>query len=120
MGTVNPLHTVQSASLASTSNSFGRQQGASGITGGIPVEKKSAAADKDHKAIEGAVAELKKRLDKQGGDLSVALDQGTGVMVMRVIDNQTGEVVKQMPAQELLDVDLNMEKIIGLLVDNQA
>ena len=65
-------------------------------------------------------AELVTRLQEADKDLSVAVDEGTGVMVVRVTDNQTGEVVKQIPAQEFIDAELNMERIVGLIIDDQA
>ena len=65
-------------------------------------------------------AELESRLQEAGNDLSVAVDEGTGMMVVRVTDNQTGEVVKQIPAQEFIDAELNMERIVGLIIDDQA
>ena len=52
--------------------------------------------------------------------LHPAVDDQTGMMVVRITDNVTGEVVKQLPPQEILDADVNMEKIVGLLVDSLA
>ena len=119
MGTINPLQTVPSASVANTSDSFERSQGGETVKREIAVEKKATTVDKEQKVLVGAMAELK-ALAKQGGDFSVALDQGSGVLVMRVTDNKTGEVIKQLPTQELLEADLNIQKIIGLFIDNQA
>ncbi len=44
----------------------------------------------------------------------------TGMIVVRITDVSTGEIVKQVPPQELMDADLNMEKIVGLLVDDEG
>ena len=54
------------------------------------------------------------------GDFSVSVDGETGMIVVRITDQVTGEILKQIPPQELVDADLNMERIIGLLVDDEA
>lgn len=42
------------------------------------------------------------------------------MIIVRITDEVTGEIVKQIPPQELLDAGLSMEKIVGLLVDDRA
>ena len=65
-------------------------------------------------------AELTSALEHVEGDFSVSVDHDTGMIVVRITDVSTGEIVKQVPPQELMDADLNMEKIIGLLVDDEG
>lgn len=65
-------------------------------------------------------AELDSALQQAEGDFSVSVDRATGMIVVRITDQATGEIVKQIPPQELLDADVNMEKIVGLLVDDRA
>jgi len=65
-------------------------------------------------------AELDSALQQLEGDFSVSVDRVTGMIVVRITDQATGEIVKQIPPQELLDADVNMEKIVGLLVDARA
>ena len=57
---------------------------------------------------------------KNIGNFSVSIDDSAGILVMRITDPTTGEIVKQVPSQQLLDADVNMDKIIGLLVDDMA
>ena len=40
--------------------------------------------------------------------------------VVRITDRETGEVIKQLPPQELVEGDIRMKKIVGLFVDDQA
>ena len=65
-------------------------------------------------------AELDSALQQAEGDFSVSVDRATGMIVVRITDQATGEIVKQIPPQELLDADVNMERIVGLLVDDKA
>jgi len=65
-------------------------------------------------------AELDSALKKLDGDFSVSVDRESGMVVVRITDEVTGEIVRQIPPQELLDADHSMEKIVGLLVDDRA
>ncbi len=65
-------------------------------------------------------AELNKALEPVNGDFSVSVDGDTGMVVVRIKDADTGDVMKQIPPQQLLDANANMDKIIGLLVDDLA
>ena len=64
--------------------------------------------------------ELHKALEPVNGDFSVSVDGDTGMVVVRIKDADTGDVMKQIPPQQLLDANANMDKIIGLLVDDLA
>ena len=50
----------------------------------------------------------------------VSVDDDSGMMVVRITDTETGEIVRQAPPQQILDANVSMEKIIGLLVNDQA
>ena len=63
---------------------------------------------------------LEAALKQVQGVFSVSVDGDTGMIVVRISDKETGEIVKQIPPQELMDADLSMERIIGLLIDDEA
>ncbi|MDE0965642.1 MAG: flagellar protein FlaG [Candidatus Latescibacteria bacterium] len=69
---------------------------------------------------EALVKDLNSALEKVDGDYSVSVDNETGMVVVRITDAETGELVKQLPAQQVLDVSISVEKIIGLLVNDQG
>ena len=69
---------------------------------------------------EALVKELNSALEKVDGDYSVSVDNDTGMVVVRITDVETGELVKQVPPQQVLDVSMSVEKIIGLLVNDQG
>ncbi len=70
--------------------------------------------------VKQAAAELHKALQQQSSDLSVSVDETTGTMVVRITDNNTGEVVKQIPPKQLMEANISMNKIVGLLIDDQV
>ena len=74
----------------------------------------------DPQVTEKLAARLDAALSNVDGDFSVSVDGDSGMVVVRILDTTTGEIVKQVPPQELLDADISMERIIGLLVDDEA
>ena len=101
----NPAETVSDSSAPS-----GNQ---SPVTGSVAVQP-------DLRTVERLAAELGTALNRLEGDFSVSVDRDSGTMVVRITDQATGEVVRQIPSKELLEADRSMERIVGLIVDDQA
>jgi uncharacterized FlaG/YvyC family protein len=70
--------------------------------------------------VQQLAAELGTALNQLEGDFSVSVDRDSGMVIVRITDEVTGEIVRQIPPRELLEADRNMERIVGLLVDDQA
>ncbi|MFP6591293.1 MAG: flagellar protein FlaG [Candidatus Latescibacterota bacterium] len=95
------------------SNSSAPSGNQSPVTGSVAVQP-------DLRTVERLAAELGTALNSLKGEFSVSVDQDSGTMVVRITDQATGEVVRQIPSKELLEADRSMERIIGLIVDDQA
>ena len=52
--------------------------------------------------------------------LRFAVHEDTGRTVVRIIDEETNEVVREVPPEELLDVAAKMEQMMGMLLDENA
>ena len=95
--------------------------------GTTPLEGKDASAGGSIKArpmdqedTNALAKELNETLKQVDDNFSVSVDNDTGMMVVRITDSQTGEVVRQVPPQQVLDANVSVERIIGLLVNDQA
>ena len=102
----NPAGTVSDSSAPSGNQS-------SPVTGSVAVQP-------DSRTVQQLAAELGTALNRLEGDFSVSVDRDSGTMVVRITDQATGEVVRQIPSKELLEADRSMERIVGLIVDDQA
>ena len=69
---------------------------------------------------EALAKELNDALEQIDGNYSVLVDGDTGMVVVRITDTETGELVKQVPPEHVLDISMSVDKIIGLLVNDQA
>ncbi|KPA14005.1 flagellar protein FlaG protein, partial [Candidatus Magnetomorum sp. HK-1] len=52
--------------------------------------------------------------------LRFAVHEDTGKFVIRVIDEQTNEVVREVPPENLLDLAAKMEEMMGMLYDEKV
>ena len=101
------------------------QRSRQGGTGSSEVKNPNAgqtarAEPMDIEQAKGLAQKLNQALSQIDGNFSVSVDDATGMMVVRITDTDTGEIVKQVPPQRILDANVSMEKIIGLLVNDQA
>ena len=89
-----------------------------------PTERKSSEGmeiqDLGAKEIQALADNLNEALSQGDSNVSVSVDDSTGMVVVRITDTSTGEIVKQIPPQQLLDADVSVEKIIGLLVNDEV
>lgn len=77
-----------------------------------PEEQAQALQDASRKANQ-AVAGLR-------SDLQFSVDDTTGSNVVKVVDVKTKEVIRQIPAQEMLVIAKRLDELQGLLIKEQA
>lgn len=49
--------------------------------------------------------------------VSFSIDQRTNKVIIRVIDGESNEVIRQIPPEEMLRVSAHMDELLGLLFD---
>ena len=64
--------------------------------------------------------EIGKALQSTAHGLEFSVDSRSGSVIMRVVDSQTGEVIRQVPSEELLVVARTLDKLKGILLHRQA
>jgi flagellar protein FlaG len=57
---------------------------------------------------------------KLASNLLFSLDQETGKTVIKIVDSQTNEVIRQIPSEEVLAIARNLDRIEGLLLKQKA
>jgi len=53
-------------------------------------------------------------------DLDIQFDKGTGRTVVRVLSRETGEVIREIPPKELLELASKMKEMAGVLLNKSA
>jgi flagellar protein FlaG len=85
----------------------------------VPSDVSKAGAP-TREVVAKAAEQIQNFVKSMGRDLSFSIDKTTGYHVVRVVDPNTGEVVRQLPSKELLDIAQSMENLHNGLVSQKA
>jgi flagellar protein FlaG len=88
----------------------------------MPTESNNSLGEKENNEIEvkNAVAKINKVLEGEGSHLQYEKHDVLNQMIIRVIDNNTNEVIKEIPSKKILDMVAKMCEMAGVLVDKKA
>ncbi|RJF98625.1 flagellar protein FlaG [Noviherbaspirillum saxi] len=67
-----------------------------------------------------ALKSINKALEERSQSLEFALDEDTDRTVVKVLDRQTKEVIRQMPTEEALRISKTLDQSHGLLIRQKA
>lgn len=81
---------------------------------------KQAAAEPDRATLLQAVEEVQKAIAPVAQNLLFSIDDDTGRTIVKIVDSQTDEVIRQMPSAEVLAISKAINKLQGLLISQQA
>jgi len=88
------------------------------------VEIKGSDVGKTSQPTKEVVAKAAEQIQgfvkEMGRSLSFSVDETTGYNVVRVINPETQEVIRQLPSEELLKIAQNMEAWNSVLVNQRA
>ncbi|MDP2989247.1 MAG: flagellar protein FlaG [Kiritimatiellota bacterium] len=71
--------------------------------------------------IEQIVKELKQLVDPiVSNGLDFSIDDSTGKSIVRITDGETGELIRQIPSEEMLAIAQSLDKMQGLLLRQEA
>ena len=76
--------------------------------------------ERQPQSIERNTHPLVQELAGQNSELSIALDAKTNKIVVKILNSETKEVIKQIPPEELLELAESLKQIGGALVDEVA
>ena len=74
----------------------------------------------DAKMFETAVKDLRQRAQNLQRSLQFSIDESSGRTVIRVVDRETQEVIRQIPEQEVLALAARLKTSAGVLVQDEA
>ena len=78
------------------------------------------AAQPTREVVEKAAREIQAFVQKMGRNLNFSVDETTGYHVVRVVNPDTGELVRQLPSEELLKIARDFERMNNVLVSQRA
>ncbi len=76
----------------------------------------------DREQVSKMVEEIQARFDSIGSTLKLAINQDrkSEAIVVQISERKTGEVIRQIPSEDLLELKKKLEELVGLLFDSRA
>jgi flagellar protein FlaG len=71
-------------------------------------------------AVAKAAADLQEFVKSMGRNLNFSVDETTGYHIVRVVNPDTGELIRQLPSEELLKVARDFQRLNNVLVSQRA
>lgn len=84
------------------------------------VEAAQARRTEQSAAVDDAVARINDFVQVVQRDLRFSVDDTTGRTVVKVIDAETDQMVRQIPADEILAIAENLQELQGVLFRGEA
>lgn len=128
---MDPNLARQSTGQAGAAQRPAAEQVKTGATakGGATAEKQavndaalpaSAAETPTREALLQAVEEVRAAIAPVAQNLRFSIDDDTGRTIVKVVDAQTDEVIRQMPSEEVLAASKALDKLKGVLIQQTA
>jgi flagellar protein FlaG len=70
--------------------------------------------------VQRVLGEINKVMQTLGRDIEFSIDTDSQRPVVKVVDQETGEVIRQMPSAEALEIGKALDKVQGLLIRQRA
>lgn len=84
------------------------------------TEAKKPVDEAELKDVKQAVSDINKAMQFMSRQLEFSVDTDSDRTIVKVIDQQTREVIRQMPTKEALEIGKALEKAQGLLIKQTA
>jgi flagellar protein FlaG len=78
------------------------------------------AAQPTREVVAKAAAQLQEFVSSMGRNLNFSIDETTGYNVVKVVNPDTGELIRQLPSEELLKISRDFQRLNNVLVSQRA
>jgi len=124
-GTANIADMMLTTGMASSSSNNQRVKSdaqiiAQVVTTEIKPSGVAQTSQPTREAVAKAAADLQQFVQSMGRNLNFSVDDTTGYHVVRVVNPTTGELVRQLPSEELLQIARDFERLNSALVSQRA
>lgn len=90
---------------------------AAGVKPPSPADK---AGTVEGEALSDALSRVREFVQPINDSIQFTLDEDTGRTVVKVVDVQTQQILRQIPSEEMLQIAKALDKLQGLLIQNKA
>lgn len=111
--------------LQTTSNGIERQPASTPLAPASPISNKLRHSDGEqdeagHADVQNAVERINESLPPSSQGIEFAVDADSERVIVKVVDRETREVLRQMPTKEALEIAKALDRNQGLLIRQEA
>lgn len=109
--------------MAATEAAAGRVAQATGAvapSSSQAVAAQPVVAEVSRSQVEDAVASIQEFVQSVKRDLNFAVDDGSGQVIVKVTDPSSGDLIRQIPSEEALQLAENLTEVRSLLFKAEA
>ena len=81
---------------------------------------KAAAQNVSQKELDQSIEQIQVMMDLRNRSVEFATDESSGARVVKVVNSNSGYVIRQMPAEELLSFMRNLTRMLGTFIDKST
>jgi flagellar protein FlaG len=70
--------------------------------------------------VEKAVAQLAEFVSSKQSQISFSIDESSGSQIVKILDNESKQVIRQFPSEEAVAIARALDKLQGLLIKDKA
>ena len=70
--------------------------------------------------LKAATEKVAKVVNLYQSELEFSVDEESGTNIVKVLDKESKEVIRQMPSEEMLRIAKSIDKIVGVLLNQKA
>ncbi|MGE0623985.1 MAG: flagellar protein FlaG [Pseudomonadales bacterium] len=115
---LKPERPATAVSASASGSAAGRSLPASGTT--LPATEAREVKIPELPELERLAESLSNFARSLNRDLSFSVHEASGQMVVKVLDGETKEVIRQIPSEEFLRISESLASSGALLIDQQA
>ena len=83
-------------------------------------EPQSSGSEVNKKELDQALARVREVFQKADSRMEFSVDPDLGRVIVKIMDGESGTVIRQIPQQEVLDLAKSLETPTGLLLHHKA
>ena len=85
----------------------------------LPADK-ATGQNVSQKELDQSIEQIQVMMDLRNRSVEFTTDESSGVRVVKVVDSNSGDVIRQMPAEELLSFMRNLTRMLGTFIDKST
>lgn len=74
----------------------------------------------ERQKVKQAVEQVNKAVPSFSRNLQFSVDEDTNKNIVRVVDTSTGELIRQIPSQEIIEIAKALDKLQGMIIREKA